>query len=329
MSGALAGVIKALFYRHKALAGFDYVSEFLIAPDDGATQTCPGDSGTVWYLTDHTTPAAKRPLRPIAIEWGGQTVLTADGGRMAFSLATGLSTACQLLDLDIVREHDTGATPFWGQTGHYSIATAAIDAVTDPDLSAFLKANLDRISFKPGDLSPQQIRAALQAGDFYELADVPDLVWKKVKGKIPGGRDYAQNAGPEHPNHYADIDQPDAAGGPNLRDLTLSDIDKLAPAAWSAWYAANGSTDPRHQGLLPFRVWQLFDVMVAALRAGDVPHFLCARGSSRIMSATRASPYTGRTGLTAMPTRHRRARRNGPAWGSIAPMRTRWSIRSR
>src|SRR5262249_18216483 len=44
VSGLLEGRIKALFYRHKSRAGFDYVSEFLIAPNDPDQQTCPGDS---------------------------------------------------------------------------------------------------------------------------------------------------------------------------------------------------------------------------------------------------------------------------------------------
>jgi hypothetical protein len=279
-SGLLLGSIKALFYRYKAMAGYEYVSEFLIAPDDGVTQTQRGDSGTVWYLYDRKVDETKQVLRPVCVEWGAQAT-TAASGSMNFALASGLSTACQLLDVDLVREGDTGATPFWGQTGHYSIATAAIDALSKGPLKDFLAANIDQISFRPNQLTPDQIRKALAKGDFVELADVPDLVWKKVAADVPGGRDYARNAGPEHPNHYADIDQPDKKGGPNLRDLTLKKIDNMSVDVWTKWYRANGQTDTRHQGLLPFRVWQLFDVMVKALKApkgADLPHFLCAAG---------------------------------------------------
>ncbi|WP_174365042.1 hypothetical protein [uncultured Caballeronia sp.] len=38
-SGALSGTIKAMFYRHKSIGGYDFISEFLIAPEDGAVQT--------------------------------------------------------------------------------------------------------------------------------------------------------------------------------------------------------------------------------------------------------------------------------------------------
>jgi hypothetical protein len=277
-SGLLKGSVKALFYRYKAQAGFDFISEFLIAPDDGATETRHGDSGTAWYLYDRKAPEDdKRLLRPLAIEWGGQDLGSADGATN-FTLATSLATACELLDVDFVRVGDTGASPFWGQVGHYSIATAAIDQVQNTKLKAFLSANLGNISFEPGQLSPDQIRTALASGDFVELADVPDLVWKKVAKDVPGGRDYARNAGPEHPNHYADIDAP-GADGQNLRDLTLGGgIDKMDVAAWSQWYQANGQTDTRHQGLLPFRVWQLYDVMVSALQQNDAATFLCAAG---------------------------------------------------
>ena len=281
VSGHLTGKIKALFYRHKALAGYDYVSEFLIAPNDGQTQTCPGDSGTVWHLVEPGPEPKKRVLRPIALEWGGQTLINSANDRLNFSLASGMSTVCALLDVDVVHSGDTGTTPFWGQTGHYSIAAAAIDQVRNANLKAFLQANIDQISFRPNQLTPDQIRQALSNGDFVELADVPDLVWKKVKGTVPGGRDDHQNAGPEHPNHYADADLPDAHGGRTLTQMVLGDPSKMTVAAWQAWYAANNQTDQAHLGLLPFRVWQLFKVMVDALRAQggpDVATFLCAAG---------------------------------------------------
>jgi hypothetical protein len=273
-SGALGGKIKALFYRHKSMAGYDYISEFLIAPEDGRAQTRPGDSGTVWYLC--TKKGSDRLLQPMAVEWGGQTLIGSGGKRYNFALATGLSTVCQHLDIDIVRDHNTGANPYWGQTGHYSIATVAINSVKDPNLRAFLLANVERISFRPDQLKPDEIRKKLSNGAFVELADVPDLVWKKTD-KVPGGRDTAQNAGPEHPNHYADIDEADAKGV-TLRDLTLADITKMDVAVWSKWYIQNEKTQPRSQGLLPFRVWQFFDEMVRSLKAGEIDKFLCAAG---------------------------------------------------
>ncbi len=276
-SGALKGRIKALFYRHKTLGGHDYVSDMLIAPEPGTAQSGPGDSGTVWHLrvTDRHT---KRPvLRPLAVEWGGQALAGASGERLNFALATNLAKACDLLNVDLVLEHNDGATPYWGQTGHYSIATVAIVAVKDAALAALLDANRERISFAPDELTPQQIREKLANGDFVELADVPDLVWKKVSGRVPGGRDVAANTGPEHPTHYADIDRPDA-GGRTLRAICLADKAQVAVSVWQAFYDGLGETVSRDRGLLPFRVWQFFDATVAALREGDIPRAVCAMG---------------------------------------------------
>lgn len=279
-SGRLEGKIKALFYRHKSLAGYDYISEFLIAPEDGASQTRPGDSGTVWHLRTEVEDGKggkKIALRPMAVEWGGQTLVDAEQNRLNFALATGLSTVCQLLDVDLVTGHNTGANPYWGQVGHYSIATVAIDLVSDERLKTFLKANVERISFEPKELDAATIKEKLANGDFVELADVPDLVWKKVAADVPGGRDYARNAGPEHPTHYADVDLPDA-NGQTLRDLTLADIANMDPAVWARWYRDNGAVEAHSQGLLPFRVWQFFDAMVTELKAGKIERFLAAAG---------------------------------------------------
>jgi len=143
----------------------------------------------------------------MAVEWGGQTVSGLGNQRFNFALASGLSTVCQLLDIDLAREHNTGPNPFWGQTGHYSIASAAIDAVQNPRLKSLLLANIEQ----------RQIRRTRRR---------PGLVWKKTPARVPGGRDYAQNAGPEHQTHYADIDQPDG-NGQTLRDLTHSDIGNM------------------------------------------------------------------------------------------------------
>ena len=276
-SGALRGRIKALFYRHKSLGGHDYVADMLIAPEPGGPQTGPGDSGTVWHLPVVPPRGTAPVLRPVAVEWGGQALAGTDGQRLRFALATNLAKACDLLDVDLVLEHNDGATPFWGQVGHYSIATAAIAAVKDRALSALLAANRERISFVPDQLSADQIRAKLAQGDFVELADVPDLVWKKLPGRVPGGRDVTTNTGPEHPNHYADIDRP-GADGRTLRDICLADRSQVAVAAWQAFYDGINETDPRSRGLLPFRVWQFFDAVVAALRAGDIARAVCGMG---------------------------------------------------
>ncbi|WP_321910276.1 hypothetical protein [Paraburkholderia sp. J11-2] len=149
--------------------------------------------------------------------------------------------------------------------------------MTSPALETFLDVNVERISFRPDQLSPQQIRDKLSNGEFVELADVPGLVWKKTSDRVPGGRDYAQNAGPEHPNHYADIDEPDSEGK-TLRDLTLAGTEFMSVENWRTWYQKNRHTDAKSQGLLPFRVWQIFGEMVRQLQAKNDTKFLCAAG---------------------------------------------------
>ncbi|WP_077000920.1 S1/P1 Nuclease [Variovorax sp. KK3] len=278
-SGPLSGRIQALFYRHRSVGGYDDVADFLIAPaTDAAPQTRPGDSGTVWHL-EQTTPTAE--LRPLAVQWGGQTFVDGDRGSYNFALAASLSNVCRLLDVELVRAHNTGGQPYWGTMGHYSIATYACELVGSPKLKRLIGANLDRISFKLLGLSTEKMAAALKDTKenrrFVPLADVPDIVWKKTAKQMKGGRDPSPGQGPEHPVHYADID---AAGpdGKTLRALCLEDTANVSVEAWQRFYDATGMTQPRQRGLLPFRVWQFFDAMVAAVRAGDMASFVCAAG---------------------------------------------------
>ncbi len=75
----------------------------------------------------------------------------------------------------------------------------------------------------------------------------------------------------------ADIDRP-GADGRTLRDLCLADKNQLSVAAWQAFYDAIGETQARDRGLLPFRVWQIFDAIVAFFASGDVAKAVCAIG---------------------------------------------------
>ena len=284
-SGPLAGRIKALFYRYKSVGGFDWVADFLIAPEDGTgPQTHPGDSGTVWCLTPATDGGR---IRPLAIEWGGQALLANDTTtKVNVALGTSLSTVCNLLDVDVKTDHNTGVGTFWGSEGHYTIAAIACQTVADPALRTLMQANAPRIAFDTASLAPDAIKGALQQAKdnaFIPLADVPDIVWKQSPRAVPGGRDTQVNAathratGPEHPNHYADIDQP----GPNGRSLlqaSLADPANVTPAFWQHFYDQAGQTQSRSRGLLPFRVWQFFDAMVDAVRARDAARFVCAAG---------------------------------------------------
>ena len=278
-SGQLRGQIAALFYRHRSIGGFDDITDFLIAPLPGQTQSQPGDSGTVWHLvpTDE-----RQPLRPIAVQWGGQGFLAGAGTKtFNFALAASLTNVLRLLDVELVVDYNTGAQPFWGKTGHYSLATFACDQLAVPKLSTLMLANRDRISFAIAELSPagidQATKDAKKNGTFVPLADVPDVIWKNT-AKVPGGRDTSLGKGPEHPTHYADVDEtrPD---GKTLRELSLEDpAANVTIAFWQAFYTGLGHTAPADRGLLPFRVWQFFDAMVDAVQRKDVTRYVCAAG---------------------------------------------------
>lgn len=295
-SGRMDGRIAALFYRYKSVGGFDWVADFLIAPrmdsepdaqPGRGPQTRHGDSGTVWHLPPAPDDPQRRP-RPLALEWGGQTLL-ASGGRATnnFALATGLSGICKLLDVEVAGAHNLGYRLFWGSEGHYTIAALACGEARDPALKALMAANQGRIAFDVAAKNPDEIQSQLklaQSGVFIPLADVPDIVWKQSPRSVPGGRDTQFNAlshrwtGPEHPTHYADIDQTRPQDNKSLRELSLENPANMSVPFWQAFYDAAGAKESRSRGLLPFRVWQFFDAMTDAVRAKDAARFVCAAG---------------------------------------------------
>jgi hypothetical protein len=277
-SGNLRGRIAALFYRYRSIGGYDQVTDFLIAPDGDGPATRPGDSGTVWHLAQ---PGEHR-LRPIALEWGGQAFLGNSSRTFNFTLAASLTNVLRLLDVELVTDHNVGAQPFWGKTGHYTIAALACQNVTATGLKTLMAANADRISFPPDELGHTAIDKATiaekKSGQFMPMADVPDLIWKNMPTKITGGRDTAFNAGPEHPCHYADIDEPRPSDGTTLRDLCIADPCNVAVPVWQDYYHSLGHDAAKERGLLPFRVWQFFDAMVAAVKNKDIVGYLAAAG---------------------------------------------------
>ncbi len=70
-SGPLRGKIKALFYRYKSVGGFDYVTDFLIAPTSFEHQTQPGDSGTVWHILPRRGRNGANAAPPSRSRWSG------------------------------------------------------------------------------------------------------------------------------------------------------------------------------------------------------------------------------------------------------------------
>jgi hypothetical protein len=304
-SGLLRGKIKGLFYRHRSIGGYDYVADFLIGPE-GTVSTQHGDSGMVWHLdlTIEETgkpplPLIQRDLRPLAVEWGGQ-VFDESGQRSTFAVATSLSNVCRLLDVELVTDLSRGISGYWGRTGHYTIGAMAIEQVGDPRLRDLLRKNAALISFDLNTIKQKDFDKTVgQLGDnFVPLADVPDEIWKKLdhgtKGR-EGGRDTSGSKtgtnGPEHPNHYADIDAP-LGGNKTWRKKCLEDSSNITVARWLDFYAtmaanAHAAGDPEletqyksklKQGLLPFRVWQFFDAMTGFASSHDIIGFVAAAG---------------------------------------------------
>ncbi len=310
-SGEMVGEVSALFYRYKSIGGFEYISDLLIGPrtessrdfwnadreDDapvepedaalpgagGEMRTRPGDSGTLWFFDQNMSMARARRrgraglrarrLRPIALQWGGHTLMDgASESQTQFALATCLSTVCRELDLDLVPDFDIGHSEYWGKTGHYKIAAKACELVADAKLRKLLAANVNNIAFgdqaiMDGELAKAKPVAPNKPNQpFVPLADVPDLVWRASR-KL------------DDSNHFADMDQPGGAGTP-FDGKTLLDIckspSKVDIAVWNDFYDSIGVG--RKRGALPFRVWQIYDLMVEFVRQKKVAEFICAGG---------------------------------------------------
>jgi hypothetical protein len=304
-SGRLNGAIKALFYRYRTVGGADYVSDFLIASRTRKPiVTAPGDSGTLWCVDPSMFPSrqeARRPsrhrpaavpnddatdnaddgllpYRPLAIQWGGQRLSGDDGQFTQFALATSLAVACRELDVDIVTDMRADLPQYWGAVGHYKIAQMAI-AMTKGALEGFLEANLERITYDAERLAQDDQSLSDDPIRFVPLADVPDIVWKTTMN--PGGKAARPQ---ENWNHYADIDLP-GANGKTLDQLCGKKPARLDIAAWMDFYrnapkpsASTSKAKTVNMGSLPFRVWQVFEEMVAARKAGKKTAFLCAAG---------------------------------------------------
>ncbi|MCG6859030.1 MAG: hypothetical protein LJE67_13300 [Salaquimonas sp.] len=296
-SGLLQGRIKALFYRYRSVGGFDYVSDFLIAPEQGQSGARPGDSGALWQLqmpdpdgNEDKRPLEERDLRPIAIEWGAQT-FAEKSERSTYSVATSLSNVCKLLDVELVVGQNEGVSGTWGAVGHYSIGTVAMELVTDPDLKKFLKANADLVSIPLDDLKKRPKNKDLIASGFVALADVPDIIWKQYPSPhfnwkhedigIKGGRDTQvagfRSTGPEHPNHHCDADMP-FEGHPTLTEACIADPSLINAADWNRYFDTfTPHVNVLHRGIVPFRVWQFFERM-KDFAASEPEKFLAAAG---------------------------------------------------
>jgi hypothetical protein len=321
-SGLLQGRIKAMFYRYRSVGGFDYVSDFLIAPAKGKPGARHGDSGALWHLQlpgpdgrEDTRSMLERDLRPLAIEWGAQ-VFAESAERSTYSVATSLSNICKLLDVELVVQGDDGVSGTWGAVGHYSIGTLAIDLVKDQTLKAFLRANADSISLPLDQLKNEPKSRDLIESGLVALADVPDIVWKQFpsphlnrKGEdigVVGGRDTKtagfRSTGPEHPNHHCDADRP-FNGSPTLPEACIANPDLLTAANWNAYFDAfPEQVDVLHRGILPFRVWQYFE-RLKDFAATDPGKFIAAAGTLAHYVGDASQPLHGSTMSDGIPSK--------------------------
>ena len=264
-SGVMQGAVKALFYRYAVSANRDLVSDFLIGARDRKSHfaTHPGDSGTLWLLDQ----GGSGNRVALAVQWGGQLFCDAGGTQSSCALATCLSTVCNLLEVDIVRDWNIGGPDYWGETGHYTIgALACTLAFTGlPKLQELLSNNIDRIDFKENDLkNNEKVLRGKAHYTFVPLADVADDVWRTTRPS-------------DGNNHFADMDQAALSGqfkGKTLLQIT-QDSANVDPQVWANFYATLPKTNP---GALPFRTWQIYNEMVAYASQGDGLSFLCAAG---------------------------------------------------
>ncbi len=285
-SQLMLGEIHALFYRYKSRGGSEYVADFFIGPRSAAAAgkaapaltTRPGDSGTLWLLDplpgDGQEDSAPRPL---ALQWG-ENRLFAGGtsAAQAYVLATCLSTICDRLDVDLVRDWNLDQPDTWGSVGHFAIASRVAAALSGgaPKLKKLMNNNASIVSHDDDTILNSEFKN-MGNDAFIPMADVPDFFWKHGK--------QGHTRGFEGPNHFADMDQKRPSDGVDLLAL-CKDTDNIDPDVWNKFYDSvedlleGGAIQRQHRGLLPFRVWQIFDEMIDFVRAGKAAEFVCAAG---------------------------------------------------
>ena len=290
VSKDMQGEIAGLFYRYKAVGGTEYIADYLIEGAGGTSlNTHHGDSGTLWLIEDEDDDKNKI-LRPFALHWGQHEFMEGDKKKKrTYAMATSLSNICRELDIDLLRGWNLDQDYSWGKTGHFKIGARACDLVTDASLLGLLQANKFNIGYSDEDLNNPDGLVKGGSREFTPLADVADLVWRAMKGNKGVVR--ANDAS----NHFADMDEkhPLVMNNESLLDLCFKSngainenfVDK---DKWLEFYNRLDEENPlrdgggnleRRLGALPFRVWQMYDIMVKALKLGKVDEFICAGGT--------------------------------------------------
>ncbi len=209
------------------------------------------------------------------MQWGGWRTLEPDGAPSSHAAATFLSTLCRELEVDIVGDWSNGFSEYWGNIAHFKIGAMACELLSDPKLKRLMGANRDRIGFSDERLT-EGTQFSVGKNEYVPLADVPDYVWSQWNN--------------EGPQHFADIDLPEAGSGAReLPGKTLhrqsllarcrDDPRQLSADVWLRYFASFKDEEwGPEEGCLPFRVWQVYQEGVAALKRSDAARFVTAMG---------------------------------------------------
>jgi hypothetical protein len=308
-SGVMRGEIAALFYRYKSVGGFEFVADFLIGPratrcfgpDDAPDLTAarqfithPGDSGSLWLLEPMIDAAEagatldrrkraeeeekERPpaLLPLAMQWGAHVLDSPGAGSQTYVLATCLSTICRELGVDLLRDWNLDQPDTWGAVGHFAIASRTAKTISKafPRLQQLLENNAGVITHDDDTILTSEFKHQGDAA-FVALADVPDFFWKH-------GHQGASRQS-EGPNHFADMDHRSEEVKADLLKL-CEKPENIDADIWDQFYDSvdeiltGKPIEQKYRGLLPFRVWQIFDEMTAFAGDNDHESFVCAAG---------------------------------------------------
>ena len=214
-------------------------------------------------------------------------------GNFNFTLAAGLTNVLRLLDVELVIEHNSHAQPFWGKTGHYSLATLACSAVTTATVKELMEKNVagsaSRWTGSPPRPSTTRPRRPRRRRSSSRWPTYPTWCGRtpphRSRVGVPDGRD---------PGHHADTDVARESDGKTLRQLSLDDpAQNVDPQVWLEFYEEVGITGKPDQGSLPFRVWQFFDAMVDAVRARSLVRYVAAAGALAHYVGDACQPHHG------------------------------------
>jgi hypothetical protein len=178
VTGMIRGEIHGLFYRYKAMGGYEYLSDFLIGPETrGANarevketreknvglKVHHGDSGTLLFIEHrvsgngsqngngaHAPDSGNYTYYPFGILWGKHEFIEdRETSVHPFALATALSTVLDELELDFVRDVNLDNDFVWGYVGHYAIGNllpASVQLLKSARLKKFIDKNLSLLT---------------------------------------------------------------------------------------------------------------------------------------------------------------------------------------